>query len=101
LLCECERQISAIFTENYIVRLIKDIPHERFKIQLLNYNAKYIVKIELGQFEQLFKIGELDVNSLEEVEKMISPELLSNCLKRFIEMRADWEMEFKKNTNQL
>jgi hypothetical protein len=67
----------------------------------LNYNAKYIVKIELGQFEQLFKIGELDVNSIEDVEKMISPELLSNCLKRFIEMRSDWEKEFKKNTNQI
>jgi hypothetical protein len=67
----------------------------------LNYNAKYIVKIELGQFEQLFKIGELDVNSIEDVEKMISPELLSNCLKRFIEMRSDWENEFKKNTNQI
>lgn len=82
------------------MRLIKDIPHDRFKIQLLNYNSKYIVKIELGQFEQLFKIGELDVNSLDEIEKMISPELLANCLKRFIEMRTDWENEFKKNTNQ-
>jgi len=77
------------------MRLLKDIPHERYKIQIMNYNAKYIVKIELGQFEQIFKIGETDVYSLDEIEKMITPELLSNCLKRFIEMRSDWEHAFQ------
>ena len=49
------------------MRLLKDIPHERYKIQLFNYNAKYIVKVELGQFEQSYKIGELDVDSIEEI----------------------------------
>jgi hypothetical protein len=81
------------------MRLVKDIPHERYKIQIFNYNTKYIVKIELGQFEQTFKIGELDVNGLEEVERMITPQLLSNCLQRFVEMRTEWELAFKsKNT---
>ncbi len=78
------------------MRLIKDIPHERYKIQIMSYNSKYIIKIELGQFEQIFKIGEMDVNSLEEVEKMITPELLSNSLKRFIDMRSDWEESYQK-----
>jgi hypothetical protein len=77
------------------MRLLKDIPHERYKIQLMSYNTKYILKIELAQFEQIYKIGETDVNSLEEVEKMITPLLLSNCLKRFIDMRSDWEEAFK------
>lgn len=77
------------------MRLVKDIPHDRYKIQVFSYNSKYIVKIELGQFEQTFKIGELDVNGLEEVERMITAELLSNCLKRFVDMRADWEAAFK------
>lgn len=79
------------------MRLIKDIPHERFKIQLMNYNSKYIVKIELGQFEQIFKIGELDVDSIETIEKMLTPELLSNCLHRFIEMRSDWQLAFQNS----
>jgi hypothetical protein len=77
------------------MRLIKDIPHERLKIQLFSYNSKYIVKIELGQFEQTFKIGELDVNSMEEVERMITPELLRKSVLRFVEMRSDWEESFK------
>lgn len=82
------------------MRIIKEIPHERYKIQLLNYNSKYIVKIELGQFEQIYKIGELDVMSLDEVENMITPELLSNCLKRFMEMRSDWENAFQNRNSK-
>jgi hypothetical protein len=81
------------------MRVIKEIPHERFKIQILNYNSKYILKIEIGQFEQTFKIGELDINSLDDIEKMITPELLQNCMKRFVEMRNDWESEFKNLNN--
>lgn len=82
------------------MRLLKDIPHDRYKIQVFNYNGKYIVKIELGQFEQTFKIGETDLYGLEDVERMISPELLSNALKRFVEMRSDWETAFKQKNIQ-
>ena len=61
-----------------------------------------MVKIELGQFEQIFKIGEIDVMSLQEVQNMITPQLLSNCLQRFIGMRSDWEDSFsQKNKNNL
>lgn len=82
------------------MRLVKDIPHERYKIQVFQYNGKYIIKIELGQFEQTYKIGETDVFGLEDVERMISKELLSNSLKRFVEMRSDWENAFK-NKNEV
>ena len=77
------------------MRLIKEIPHEHYRITVHNYNAKYLLKIELGQFEQVFKIGETDVMSLDELEKMMTPQLLSNCLTRFIQMRTDWEMAFQ------
>lgn len=82
------------------MRVIAEIPHSHYKIQLFQYNAKYIVKIELGQFEQIFKIGESDVMGLEEVKRIITDELLSNCLKRFIEMRTDWENGFKQKNNE-
>jgi hypothetical protein len=76
------------------MRWIKDIPHERFKIQILQYNAKYIVKIELGQFEQIYKIAESDVSDLNDIEAMINNSLLSNSLSRFVEMRNDWAKSF-------
>ena len=76
------------------MRLVKDIPHEKYKIQIFQYNGKYILKIELGQFEQTYKIGETDVYGVEDVEKMISPQLLKNPLNRFVEMRTDWGEAF-------
>ena len=82
------------------MRLVKDIPHDRYKIQIFQYNGKYILKIELAQFEQTFKIGELDVDGLEDVEKMITEELLNNTLKRFVDMRTDWHESFKQKNNK-
>ena len=81
------------------MRVIREIPHERYKIQIFQYNGKYILKIELGQFEQSYKIGETDVIGVEEVEKMITDELLSNSLKRFVEMRADGAKSFELKNN--
>ena len=82
------------------MRIVDTIPHERFKIQIFSYNGKYTVKIELGQFEQSYKIGELDVMGLADVKAMVTDEFLGNCLKRFVDMRTDWNASFKvKNTN--
>ncbi len=78
------------------MRVIADIPHSRYKIQIFLYNAKYLIKIELGQFEQIFKIGENDVMGLDEVKAMITDDLLTHCLERFISMRTDWEQAFIK-----
>ncbi|WP_300665774.1 hypothetical protein [Fluviicola sp.] len=78
------------------MRVIADIPHSRYKIQIFLYNAKYLVKIELGQFEQTFKIAESDVNGgVEEVKRMVTDQLLRNSLERFLSMRTDWEDAFK------
>ncbi len=76
------------------MRVLRDIPHELYKIQIFQYNEKYIVEIELDQYEQTFKIGELDVDSLDEVENMVTKQLLSNTLKRFVEMRKEWQEAF-------
>ncbi|MES2799657.1 MAG: hypothetical protein V4638_06545 [Bacteroidota bacterium] len=76
------------------MRLVKDIPHERYKIQLFHYNSKYILKIELGQYEQTFKINDLEISDMNEIDNMLTSEFLSNCLHRFISMRTDWETAF-------
>jgi hypothetical protein len=81
------------------MRLVADIPHSRYKIQIFSYNNKYSVKIELSDFEQTFKIGETDVFGIEEVKAMITTKLLENCIKRFVSMRADWEDAFKNKNN--
>lgn len=80
------------------MRLIKQIPHERFLIQIHQYNAKLILKIELGTFEQLFKIPESSIVDLDKFETSLSGEFLTKCLERFIAMRSDWEQLIKKQT---
>ncbi len=81
------------------MRLVTEVPHSRYKIQIFNYNSKYIVKIELDQFEQVYKIGETDVNGVEEVVKMVNESILKNSLTRFIEMRSDWGNAYKEINN--
>jgi hypothetical protein len=76
------------------MRIVKEIPHERYRIQLHNYNGKYILKIELGQYEQSYKINELDITDTNDIDKMITDEFLENCLGRFLTMRKDWEKAF-------
>jgi len=94
-----KRFFHVFLSQNWTVRLVKEVPHERYKIQIFNYNAKYIVKIELGDFEQTYKIRETNIDGLDDVENMITQHILSNSLKRFVEMRSDWENAFKeKNT---
>ena len=77
------------------MRLISDIQHSRYKIQIFNYNSKFIVKIELDQYEQVYKINETDVNGVDEIKDMVTNSLLENTLKRFVEMRSDWSESFK------
>ena len=72
------------------MRLVKQIPHDRFLIQIHQYNCKFILKIELSGFEQLFKISETDILDIELIEKNLNPQFFSNCLTRFIAMREDW-----------
>lgn len=77
------------------MRVVAEVPHPRFKIQIFSYNGKYLLKIELAQYEQTFKINESDVNGVEDIKKMVTTELLTNCLHRFIQMRSDWEQGYQ------
>ncbi len=72
------------------MRLVKQIPHERYLIQIHQYNGKFILKIELGGFEQLFKVSESEVD-IEKLTNQISNDFLKSCLERFLSMRTEWE----------
>jgi hypothetical protein len=82
------------------MRMVKEIPHERYRIQIHQYNGKYILKIELGQYEQSYKINELDIEDTNAIDSMLSEEFLNNCLNRFLTMRRDWEKAFDTIKNQ-
>ncbi|MFM6936051.1 MAG: hypothetical protein ACKOXP_11455 [Flavobacteriales bacterium] len=79
------------------MRFIKQIPHERFLIQLHAYNGKFILSISLDQYEQSFKVNETDFPQVNQLEKLIEGEFLSKCIHRFIEMRSDWMKVLQSN----
>lgn len=72
------------------MRIVKDIPHPRFKITVFSWNNKYIIKIEDAHLEQVYKIAENQVSGLAEIDAMVSTEFLIKALKRFSEMSEDF-----------
>lgn len=54
------------------MRIVKSIPHQGMNISIYHWNNKYIVKFENGDFEQSYRISEMDVTSIEEVEEIVT-----------------------------
>ena len=72
------------------MRIVKEIPHPRFKITVFSWNNKYIIKIEDSHLEQSFKIDEQQVDGLSDIEHMVSTPFLLTCLERFASMSRDF-----------
>ncbi len=59
-------------------------------VSYYHWNNKYIVKVELDNYEQTYKISEMDVSSLEEVKAIAQTgTFLENVFKRFQTMDED------------
>lgn len=86
------------------MRIVKDIPHPRFKITIYSWNEKYIIKIEDAHLEQVYKVDSLQISDLAEIENMLSTDFLLKVLERFGEMGKDfnkaWNHRYVKQTNQ-
>lgn len=71
------------------MRLVKEIPHSHYLVQVHEYNGKYILKITLDHYEQLFKIPVSDLPDLALLDSKLNQEFWSSCLQRFFSMRED------------
>lgn len=58
------------------------------KISLYKWNAKFFVKFETPDLEQVFKISEMDANETT-VREMIDDNFIQKVVKRFHEMYQD------------
>ena len=58
------------------------------KISLYKWNAKFFVKFETPDLEQVFKISEMDANEAT-VKEMIDAVFIQKVIKRFHEMYQD------------
>ncbi|HEY4323388.1 MAG TPA: hypothetical protein VGN20_05360 [Mucilaginibacter sp.] len=74
------------------MRIIAELPHPEFKISILNMNNKFIVKIEQGTLEQIYKIPESDLmDGVNSVFELLDEEFLKTVGARFAEMRKDYK----------
>lgn len=77
------------------MRIVEEIPHPQFKITVFSWNNKYIIKIEIGQFEQVYKINDMDVSGLDDIHKMLNQDFLEKVMHRFMDMRTDFSEVYK------
>ncbi|AKQ44593.1 hypothetical protein TH63_01410 [Rufibacter radiotolerans] len=72
------------------MRVVADIPHPEIKITLLSWNGKYLLKLELGPFEQTYKVSEMEVTGGdEEVKKWLDEPFLQGSIELFLAMRKN------------
>ena len=79
------------------MRVIGSIPHELVKITIFEWNNRYLIKLELGQFEQTFKVNQTDVSGLEGAKRLIDDEFITKAITNFVEMRSTFADTYKRN----
>jgi hypothetical protein len=79
------------------MRVIAELPHPDCKITLFSMNQKYIIKLEKGIFEQIYKISELDIpEGVNGVFQLLDSEFIKSAAERFNQMRIDFNQAYKR-----
>ena len=82
------------------MRVIAELPHPDCKITLFSMNGKYIIKLEKGVFEQIYKISELDIpEGVNGVFQLLDTEFIKSAAERFNKMRLDFNGAYKRYDN--
>lgn len=68
------------------MRVVAEIPHPECKITIFHWNNKFLIKLELGPFEQTFKISELDLTSEADIQKILNEDFIDQAMARFADM---------------
>ena len=76
------------------------ITHPIMDISVYLRENTYLIKIVLDQFEQIFRIKQLDVTGMEDIEKMLTEDFLNKVYMRFVEMSKDFKDSFN-NINKI
>lgn len=78
------------------MRFVGKIAHPDISISVFHMNDKYIVKLEAGPMEQVFKFSSEDVKGMDDIAKIITTDFVKKCHSRFNEMYIQL-LESKKN----
>jgi hypothetical protein len=77
------------------MRIVAELPNPDFKITIMSMNQKFIIKLEQGSLEQIYKVPEMDLtDGVNSVFELLDEEFLKTVSARFLEMRKDWKDTF-------
>lgn len=79
------------------MRVVAEIPREDFKITVFSWNSKYLVKFERGNYEQTYKVSEMDLTGDDDIKALIHDEaFLTSVKERFMAMSRDFHVGLEK-----
>lgn len=68
------------------MRVVKDLTLQGCKVTLFHWNNRYLIKFEVGAFEQTFKVNEFDFTDDQEVIALLDDTFVEETLARFSAM---------------
>jgi hypothetical protein len=82
------------------MRTVTKIDHPKLDISIFLRENKYIVKIVLDQYEQIYRLNQMDVAGMDDMEKLVSEEFLQKVWMRFVDMSKDFKEAFQQTNAQ-
>jgi hypothetical protein len=78
------------------MRVIRDFSVDEIKVSVFYMNQKFILKFEKGNFEQNYKLSELDfmVSSDEQLELMVKDKMIEDVRGTFEKMSKNFYTTF-------
>ncbi len=77
------------------MRTVTKVKHPKLDVSIFLRENKYIVKIVLDQYEQVYRLNQSDVTGMDDMEKLVSKEFLDKVYLRFVEMSKDFAEAFR------
>jgi hypothetical protein len=79
------------------MRVIAELPHPDFKISIMSMNQKFIIRLEKGSYEQIYKIPEMDLtDGVNSVFELLDEEFLKAADERFTAMLKDFKGTYSR-----
>lgn len=81
------------------MRILGQIPHPDLLITVFKSGNKYILKFEVGPFEQTYKFMEAEgMSGFEDVQKLVDSKLINETYQVFDLMNTHYKSMLKSNT---
>lgn len=72
------------------MRILETIAHPDIHISILYMNERFLVKLEAGPYEQIYKFTREMASDIEQVKKTITPEFIAACITVFDGMHRNF-----------